>query len=245
MRQQARTFLAFPACFVCAIAAAATPEWIARSNSIAQPILESRAKLNPEQASFRGLDAFDTSIGDVGPGAYERKVAQLEAAVASLRRMRDSESDTRVKQDIAIMIGALDNDLAVERAEHNHLFEYLDAMDVTNGGLSALLDPRNKPDRQARALVRLKRYAGREPGYTPLATLARQSIEQSMADRVLVGPYVERVKQNVTSCSRACRTCSRARSSLAGRRTSPRSPRRCVSSGTGRSASCCPARAPR
>jgi len=184
------------ACFTAAVSAA-TPEWIVRSNSIAQPILESRAKLNPEQASYRGLDAFDTDIRDLAPGAYERQVALLEGAVASLRRTREGESDTRVKQDIDIMATALQNDLAVERAEHAHLFEYLDATDIASGGLSALLDPRNKPERQARALVRLKRYAGRETGYVPLATLARQRIEQSMAQPGLEGPYVEQVKQNL------------------------------------------------
>ncbi|MGE5616036.1 MAG: DUF885 domain-containing protein, partial [Bacillota bacterium] len=63
--------------------------------------------------------------------------------------------------------------------------------------LSSLLDPRNKPERQAKALVRLKRYAGLETGYTPIATQARARIEEDLARPGLIGPYVEEVKRSL------------------------------------------------
>jgi uncharacterized protein (DUF885 family) len=180
-------------------ASAATPDWIVRSNAIARPVLEAEAKFSPEQASFRGLDAFDTEVADAGPGAYERRLAAMQAQVASLERTREGESDARVKQDIDIMIGAIGRDLGAARAEHAHLVDYLDAMQVASGGLQVLLDPRNKPERQRNALVRLKRYAGIEKGYTPIATLVRQRTEQSLERPGLVGPYVEQVKQDMAN----------------------------------------------
>jgi uncharacterized protein (DUF885 family) len=63
------------------------------------------------------------------------------------------------------------------------------------GGLRALLDPRNKPERQKLALVRLKRYAGTEKGYAPIATLVRARTEERLANKSLIGPYVGEVEE--------------------------------------------------
>jgi uncharacterized protein (DUF885 family) len=67
------------------------------------------------------------------------------------------------------------------------------------GGLRALLDPRNKPERQKLALVRLKRYAGKEAGYTPIATLVRARTEERLANKALIGPYVEEVQEGLNN----------------------------------------------
>ncbi|HWH40338.1 MAG TPA: DUF885 domain-containing protein [Usitatibacter sp.] len=182
-----------------ASASAATPDWIARSNAIVQPVLELRAKFTPEQASFRGLEQYDTEVADLKPKRRERELAALDSEVASLKRTREGEQDARVRQDIDIVVGALERDIANERIESRHLFAYYEPAKVVDGGLSILLDPRNKPERQARALVRLQRYAGSEPGYVPIAVLARQRIEEDMARPGLVGPYVDEVKQDIAN----------------------------------------------
>jgi uncharacterized protein (DUF885 family) len=191
-----RTYLLLAA-FFAAAASAATPEWITRSNQIAQPILDARARFNPEQASFRGMEAFDTDVADLKPRRYERQVAEMESQIASLKRTRGGETDARVKQDIDIMAGALEANLNIEQAEHKNLFDYDDPAEIAYGGLQVLLDARNKPERQAHALARLKHYAGTQGGYTPIATLTRQRIEESMARPGLVGPFAEQVKQNI------------------------------------------------
>lgn len=191
-----RILLSFTVFIACA-ASGATPDWIVRSNAIAQPVLEARAVFNPEQASYRGLDEFDTRVADLAPRVYERQMAAMQAQVEGLRRTREGERDARVKQDIDIMVAALEKDMGLERAQHDKLFDYFDAAATANGGLQTLLDPRNKPERQARALVRLKRYAGREQGYVPIATLARQRIEESMARPGLIGPYADEVRRNI------------------------------------------------
>ena len=194
-----RTLIALAVLALSALAHAATPEWVARSNALVEPVLEARARFTPEQASFRGMEAFDTQVFDLAPRRSERQRAELEAQAATLRRQREGESDARVRQDLDIVIGALDKEADASRIEDKHLFDYYDAAGIVNGGLSVLLDPRNKAERQARALVRLKRYAGAEPGYTPIATLARERTAEGMARSGVAGPYVEQVKQNLAN----------------------------------------------
>ena len=194
-----RTLLALAFLAASVVVHAAMPEWVARSNALVEPVLEARARFTPEQASFRGMEAFDTQVFDLAPHRSERQRAEMQAQAGKLRRQREAESDARVRQDLDIVIAALDKEIDASRIEDKYLFDYYDAAGIVNGGLTGLLDPRNKPARQARALARLKRYAGTEPGYTPIATLARQRTEEGMARTGVVGPYVEEVKQNIAN----------------------------------------------
>jgi len=64
-------------------------------------------------------------------------------------------------------------------------------------GLRILLNPQNSPERQAKALIRLKRYAGLEKGYPPLVDLARRQEAIELKRPGLLGPYDEELKQNL------------------------------------------------
>jgi hypothetical protein len=64
-------------------------------------------------------------------------------------------------------------------------------------GLQALLDPRNPADRQARAIVRLNRYAGQETGFEPITELAKARTEEMLGDAKLVRPYVAEVNDAI------------------------------------------------
>src|SRR5262249_39842868 len=57
------------------------------------------------------------------------------------------------------------------------------------GGIFALLDPRVPKERQAAALVRLRRYAGLEPGSTPITELAKARTTEKLGDQKLLGHY--------------------------------------------------------
>jgi uncharacterized protein (DUF885 family) len=71
--------------------------------------------------------------------------------------------------------------------------------ELVYGGLRALLDPRNKPERQKLALVRLKRYAGKEAGYVPIAALVRARTEERLANKSLIGPYAAEVEEGLNN----------------------------------------------
>ena len=180
-------------------ALAASPAWVARSDAYAQPVLQDTGRFAPEQSSQLGNAEFDTAVADFKPKDYERELANTEQRLASLRQQRAKESDPKVRQDLDILIASRVKKIDSMKLQRQYLLEYTNAGEVVYDGLRALLDPRNKPERQAAALVRLKRYAGKEAGYTPIAALIRARTEERFANKDLIGPYIGEVEEGLNN----------------------------------------------
>lgn len=178
---------------------AASPAWVARSDAYAQPVLQDTGRFAPEQSSQLGNAEFDTAVADYKPKDYERELASTEQRLASLRQQRARESDPKVKQDLDILIASRVKKIESMKLQRQYLLEYTNAGELVYDGLRSLLDPRNKPERQAAALVRLKRYAGKEAGYTPIATLIRARTEERFANKGLIGPYIGEVEEGLNN----------------------------------------------
>jgi hypothetical protein len=175
----------------------AAPAWVARSDAYTQPVLKDTGKYQPEESTALGDESVDTQVADFKPRVYERALADTEQRLASLRRERAQEPDVKVRQDLDILIDSRAKIIATMKLEHQYLLDYTNVGELVYGGLRALLDPRNKPERQKLALIRLKRYAGKEAGYTPIATLVRARAEERLADKALIGPYVNEVEEGL------------------------------------------------
>jgi hypothetical protein len=197
---------AIPASFITAVlapgsacAAATPPAWVARSDAYTQPVLKDTGRYHPESASEVGDESFDTAVADFKPRVYERELADTEKRLVELRRERAAEQDPKVRQDLDILIESRVKQIASMKLERQYLLDYTNVGELVYGGLQALLDPRNKPERQKLALVRLKRYAGRDAGDkanpAPIATLARARTQERLADKSLIGPYVGEVEE--------------------------------------------------
>ncbi|MFS2022397.1 DUF885 domain-containing protein [Massilia sp. CT11-137] len=185
--------------FASGAACAAAPAWVARSDAYTQPVLQDTGKYVPEESTELGDESYDTQVADLKPRVYERELADTEKRLAELRRQRAQEKDVKVRQDLDILIDSREKKIATMKLEHKYLLEYVNVGEVVYGGLRALLDPRNKPERQKLALVRLKRYAGKEAGYAPIATLARARGEERLASKTLIGPYVGEVEEGLNN----------------------------------------------
>ena len=83
-----------------------TPEWVQRSNEIAYKVLDSNAKFAPEFAGQSGVDGYDEQIFDLGDNLFERQIENSEKNIAMLTGLLANEEDSRVAQDIEIMIKA-------------------------------------------------------------------------------------------------------------------------------------------
>ncbi len=178
---------------------AATPEWVARSDAYTQPVLKDTGKYQPEESTELGDESFDTGVADFKPRDYERQLADTEKRLQALRRERAAEKDVKVRQDLDILIDSREKLIASMKLERQYLLNYVNVGELVYGGLRALLDTRNKPARQKLALVRLKRYAGTESGYTPIATLVRARTEERLASKGLIGPYVGEVEEGLNN----------------------------------------------
>jgi hypothetical protein len=187
-------------------ALAAAPEWVARSDAYTQPVLKDTGKYAPEESTELGDESFDTFVADFKPRDYERQLADTEKRLKELRRQRALEKDVKVRQDLDILIDSREKLIASMKLERQYLLNYVNVGELVYGGLRALLDTRNKPERQKLALVRLKRYAGTESDAkgtagtaTPIATLVRARAEERLANKALIGPYIGEVEEGLNN----------------------------------------------
>jgi hypothetical protein len=177
--------------------ATSTPSWVVRSNQLTDPVLQDGGKFLPELGSANGKEEFDVEVIDLLPNVFERRVAALKDRRESLIALRQTETDPKVLQDLDILISSRDRAIAEAEVGHRYLLNPIDVGAVVNWGLETLLDARNKPERQARALVRMRRYAGLETGFVPIATLAKDRTAAELARTGLTGPYIEGLKQQL------------------------------------------------
>lgn len=174
-----------------------TPEWVKRSNEIAYKILESRAQFAPEFTGQTGVDGFDEEIFDLGENLIERQVANSEQNIAMLTSLLATEEDPRVTQDIEIMIKAAHDDIESNRINHERVLPYGNLTGLIFAGFKGLLDKQVPFERQAAALVRLKKYTGQAEGYEPLTELAKIRLTERSQIPGLIQPFVGEVEQDL------------------------------------------------
>src|SRR5262245_1299646 len=180
---------------VTAAAYAADNSWIEQSNRNAQILLEINARYNPETATSVGVEGYDKDVVDLKPRFQQRQETELAAAEKKLRDLRETESDTRVRQDLDILIKAAQQQQRNSELNRKYLLTFLDLPQVMFSGFQNLIDPRVPKERQKDAIVRLHRYVGAEKGYQPLTTLAEQRYAEDAANPALLGPWIVEAQQ--------------------------------------------------
>lgn len=188
-------------CLPCAVLAA-DRAWVERSDRNAAVVFEILGSFAPEQASDAGNERFDTLVLDLKPDRVRRFDLAAARALAQLAARRKTETDAKVRQDLDILIETVGRMRRTEALEHRLLIPYLDLPRSMFQGLQILLDARNKDPRQRSALQRLHRYAGLEPGVTPLAELARARMRERFGKPGLMWPYEGEVRQGLENCDR-------------------------------------------
>lgn len=181
------------------MAAAQVPEWVQRSNAHAQVLLQPLSQFAPEQAGQFGVEGLDEAILDLGPGVNERARAALVAAHAELKvRLRD-EKDPLVRQDLEILVERTDEFIEQHDVVQAHLLPYYNLHQTVFFGLRALLDDQVEAERRPRAVTRLRRYAGLEPGTTPVTRLAMDRTRERLQEKGLLGPVRAEVERDLAN----------------------------------------------
>jgi hypothetical protein len=182
--------------------AAAQESWIERSNRHAALALEALGRFDPEQASHFGVERFDTAVYDLGPRHAMRFAEAASGLLKRLATLKAEEKDLRVVQDLDILIDAVERMRRTRILEHRLLVPYFDVPEQIFQGLHTLLDARNSEARQRNALVRLRRYAGLEPGTTPFTELAQARMRERLKQVGITWPYEGEVRQHLGNCQR-------------------------------------------
>lgn len=179
-------------------ARAAEPAWVTASNAHTRRLLEAQGAFTPEFAANQGLPQFDGKTLDLGPGVVARGIAAWENMAKTLRQRLAAERDPNVRQDLQILLGRTEHDLAGSRLNARLMLNWTDAPHAVFDGISSLLDDQVPAARRAKALELLQRYTGLAPGSTALTALARARFEESrQAHRA--GPVKAQVEQAIAN----------------------------------------------
>lgn len=157
-----------------------SPAWVARSNELAQPLLQALAKFNPEAASQFGVESVDEQVIDLKPDFQNRFRTAVTEARDRIQAQLASEKDPAVRQDIEILVKAANDQVkGTDIAEKYHI-QYFNIPRLIFSSMHSLLDDQVPQERRRKALTRLRRYAGVEPGYEPIVALAEARTRESM-----------------------------------------------------------------
>ena len=172
-------------------------DWVEKSNEHAQVVLDGVAKFSPENAAAIGVDGLDEDIRDLKPERYERELAESEDILAELKRRLEDETDTRVRQDLGILIKVMKDSMRSEKLKRENMHPYYNLNQSVFRGVRGLIDVQIPRERYPAAIVRIKRYAGLEDGFTPLTELARDRTSERFDIDGLVGPFRDEVEQDL------------------------------------------------
>jgi hypothetical protein len=182
--------------------ATAGREWVERSNANAAPLLQLIARYAPESAAALGVDGFDADVLDLKAGIDERFRVDAARVIADYQARLAVEQDPRVRQDLQLLIDSTQREQDSADLQRRLMLPHFDLAKRLFHGFNSLLDPRVARERYPAALVRLAKYTGREPGYEPIATLARARSAERFGDAALTGPWSVEVEQDLANQAR-------------------------------------------
>ena len=166
-----------------AAAQGAAPDrgWVAKSNAYTDLLIDVQNRHSPEDASAQGLAAFDDRISQPTKLDDDAEIAETKVVQRKLMHALAVEQDKNVRQDLQILLHRIQIDLAKHDYAVAHKVPFENASEDVFNGLRVLLDDQVAPDRRKAAVVRLRKYAGVEPGYKPLTEIFKQRAEEQMA----------------------------------------------------------------
>ncbi|MDX1556674.1 MAG: DUF885 domain-containing protein, partial [Xanthomonadales bacterium] len=122
--------------------------------------------------------------------------------IAQLRAALSTTEHPKVRQDIEILIRALEDAATSAELNRRCMLPYYNVPATFFFGFRSLLDPRVPADRYPAALTRLKRYTGQEDGYEPLTVLARARTVERLGEPGLIGPYQGQMENDLANAQR-------------------------------------------
>jgi uncharacterized protein (DUF885 family) len=162
--------------------------WIAASNNYTNLLIQVEFKHSPEAASFQGLSEFDNKISQPTLADEDQQRQETAAVLAKLQSASAEKQPTEVAQDLQIMIRKVELTFKKEDFARAHKVPFFNASEMVFSGLRSLLDEQTPSDRRPAAVVRIREYAGLEPGYTSLTEILKQRVKEQMAKPGVVYP---------------------------------------------------------
>ena len=170
--------------------------WIRRSDELAATVVDLYVLAAPEATSSLGVVQADAMTTDLRPGWRDRIREAAFRANASLRAAQATETDAPVREDLAILLHAVDEIVRGLDVSEAHVLSLVDVARIAFGGVRVLLDQQNVSERKQLAVARLRRYAGVD-GTTPLAHAAETETRARIGVPGLCPPYEAEVRTSL------------------------------------------------
>ena len=145
------------------------------------------------------MDGLEEQVSRIGKSVQLESQAAERKALTELERRLVIEKDSRVKQDLEIMIQATRDSLKADEITERLRLPYPRVSQLIFGGVRGLLDDQVPARLRPAAMVRLKKYAGLEKGYTPIVEQAKKLVTEKLADKKLLGPFRNEVEQDLAN----------------------------------------------
>jgi hypothetical protein len=169
--------------------------WIKQSNQYTNMLLSIQLEHAPEQGSSQGVAKFDERISNPSLADETAERRELEAALAKIKTA--VVTDKSVKEDIVILQKSFNLRFRQQDFGLAHEVPFLNASAIVFQGLRGLLDDQVPAQRRAAALVRLRKYAGVEPGYKPLTEGLKERELQQIAKPGIIYPAKSQVETDL------------------------------------------------
>ncbi len=171
--------------------------WVEKSNEHAQVVLEVLSKFSPEGAGSIGVDGLDEQVSDLGPGIYERALQATRDVLAELEKRQAKEKDPKVRQDLGILIKALEDNIYSSELERANMLPYYNISQTVFFGVRGLIDAQIPRERYPAAVSRIEKYAGLVDGYEPITEQAKARTAERFGVEGLSGPFIDQVEQDL------------------------------------------------
>jgi uncharacterized protein (DUF885 family) len=167
--------------------------WVAQSNAYTQRLLDVEFKHSPESGSHEGLTKFDEMISDPSLADEQAERKEFSAVLVDLKAQEPHETNKHVAEDLQILRKAFDLRFRQEDYDRAHVVPFVNASQDIFQGLRGLLDDQVAPARRPAALVRLRKYAGTEPGSKPFTELLKQRVLEQIAIKDAIYPSKDEI----------------------------------------------------
>jgi Bacterial protein of unknown function (DUF885) len=163
-------------------------DWISASNKYTNQLLAIEIKHSPEEGSDEGLSQFDTEVSQPTLADEDQQRQETAALLTTFKSAVAQQKQKEVAQDLEIMIGRVELQFKELDFARAHKVNFLNASETVFSGLRILLDEQTPAERRPAAVLRIRKYAGLEPGYKPLTEILKQRVMEQMAKPGVVYP---------------------------------------------------------
>jgi len=172
--------------------------WIAVSNGYANQLFAVLMKHHPDRGTREGLSQYDPLISQPTLADEDQERKETAEVLAKLKRASAEKQQKEVAEDLQIMIRQVELEFRAQDFARAHEVPFLNASGYVFAGLQVLLDEQTAAERRPAAVIRIRKYAGLEPGYPPIVEILKQRIAEQMAKRGMVYPARTEIETEIS-----------------------------------------------